>query len=136
MKKIFILLCVVFLFTGCKKTIEKLQENAIVNAMTDGQWTITSFVTDGVDVTSEYSQYKFQFHSNRTVDAIFNGSLEKTGNWEGYAETMSISAQFPNTSNPLLRINGSWHIDNNSWTFVVASQQANGITSTMRLDKL
>jgi len=30
--------------TGCKKTIEQIQEDLVIKAMTDGQWKITNFV--------------------------------------------------------------------------------------------
>jgi len=58
-----------------------------------------------------------------------------TGTWDGDATTMTTSANFINATAPLNLINGSWHIDNNSWTFVVASQATGGETKTMRLDK-
>ncbi len=136
MKHFLPIFCLLLLFTNCKKAIEKAKENAIVSAMTDGQWVITSFIDDGTDITSNFSPYKFQYYANRTVDAINNGTVEKTGNWEGDANAMAITATFPSASNPLLLINGTWHIDDNSWTYVVASLTTGGKTKTMRLQKL
>lgn len=136
MKKLITAFCFTLFLSGCKKTIEKIQENVIVSAMTDGQWGITSFVQDGNDITTDFASYKFQFYSNRTVDAIKNGTAEKTGTWDGDATTMSISANFTNATEPLSLINGNWHIDNNSWTFVLATQIMGSTTKTMRLDKL
>jgi len=103
--------------------------------MTDGQWVVKSFVNSGNDITSNFDGYKFQYYSNETVDAIKNGTVEKKGNWKGDVNSMSISAQFDNVSSPLSLINGSWHIDNNSWTFVVASQVSGTETKTLRLEK-
>ena len=103
---------------------------------TDGQWKVTSFTQNGTDITSSFANYKFQYYSNKTVDAINNGSVEKTGTWDGSAITMTTSANFINASSPLNLINGNWHIDNNSWTFVVATQTVGAETKTMRLDKL
>ena len=80
--------------------------------------------------------YKFQYYSNKTVDAIKNGTVEKTGTWDGEASTMTTWANFANATPPLSLINGSWHINNNSWTFVEATQTIGGETKTMRLDKL
>ena len=122
--------------SGCKKTIEKVQENAIISAMTGGQWGITRFVQNGTDITTDFTGYKFQYYSNRTVDAIKNGTVEKTGTWDGDAATMTTWANFTNATAPLSLINGSWHIDNNSWTFVIATQTVGNTTKTMRLDKL
>src|SRR5262245_61537910 len=121
MVRTFTLILLVLLFSGCKKTVEKIQENAIIKAMTDGQWVITSFVRSGNDITPDFSGYKFQYYANETVDAIKNGTVEKKGGWKGDVNAMSISAQFENASSPLSLINGTWHIDNNSWTFVVAT---------------
>jgi hypothetical protein len=49
---------------------------------------------------------------------------------------MTITANFPNVLLPLSQINGNWHVDDNSWTFVVASQNSGSETKTMRLEKL
>jgi len=113
-----------------------MKENAVISAMTDGQWVITSFVKNGTVITSDFSGYKFQYYKNKTVDAIKNGTVEKTGTWDGDAGTMTISANFLNTVLPLSLVNGSWHIDNNSWTYVVASQNSGTETRNMRLEKL
>ena len=103
--------------------------------MTDGQWIITSFTHNGTNITSDFSPYKFKYYRNKTVDAINSGTVEKTGTWDGNASTLSIAANFTNASYPLTLINGSWHIDNNSWTFVVASQSTGTETKTLRLEK-
>jgi hypothetical protein len=136
MKKIIIVFVVSILaFSSCKKAVEKVQEDLIIKAMTDGQWVVTSFIQNGTDFTPEFSGYKFQYFSNRTVDAIKNGTVEKTGTWDGDVTTMSTWANFTNASNPIIRLNGTWHIDNNSWTFVVLSQTVGTDTNTMRLEK-
>lgn len=135
MKKLcVILLCATLL--SCEKAKQKIAEDLVVQAMTSGQWKITSFVLNGNDITADFSTYKFQYHSNRTVDAIKNGVVENTGTWDGNATTMTTSASFPNPAYPLNLINGSWSINNSSWTHVVASQNYGGETKLMRLDKL
>ncbi len=136
MRKVITIISFFLLLSGCKKTIDKLKENAVISAMTDGQWVIRSFIKNGTIITSDFDGYKFQFYSNYTVDAIKNNSVEKTGTWSGDAATMTITANFPNVVLPLSQINGNWHIDDNSWTFVVASQKAGNEVKTMRLEKL
>lgn len=136
MKRFLIALCLLSMLPGCKKALEKIGEDLVIKAMTDGQWKVTSFTQNGTDITSSFANYKFQYYSNKTVDAINNGSVEKTGTWDGSAITMTTSANFVNASSPLNLINGNWHIDNNSWTFVVATQTVGAETKTMRLDKL
>ena len=108
----------------------------IIQAMTNGQWKVTSFTHNGSDITSSFANYKFQYYSDKTVDAIKSGTVEMRGNWDGSATTMTTYAQFVNATNPLALINGSWHIDNNSWTFVVATQTIGAESKTTRLDKL
>jgi hypothetical protein len=136
MKKLVFGISLLFLLPGCKKMVEKIQQDAVIKAMTDGQWKVTSFTHNGNNITSSFSTYKFQYYSDKTVDAINNGVVEKTGTWDGNASTMTTSANFVNAVNPLDLINGNWHIDDNSWTFVKASQTIGSETKIMRLDKL
>ena len=136
MKRALIICFLAILGTGCQKAIDKKKENAIISAMTDGQWVITSFVNNGTVITSDFSPYKFQYYSNYTVDAIKNGVVENTGTWDGNPETMMITANFNNALSPIDLINGGWHIDDNSWTYVVASQNSGSTTKTLRLEKL
>lgn len=127
---------VLITLAGCKKTIEKIQEDLIIKAMTEGQWKITRFTDNGTDITSSFSTYKFQYYKDKTVDAINGSTVEKRGNWDGDAATMTTWANFDGVTTPLSLINGSWHIDNNSWTFVEATQTTSGGNKKMRLDKL
>lgn len=104
--------------------------------MTDGQWIVTSFIDHTTDVTASFAPYKFQYYSNRTVDAIKSGTVEKTGTWDGDVSAMTTWANFTNASNPIILLNGTWHVDNNTWTSVVLSQaDATGIKN-MQLNKL
>jgi hypothetical protein len=136
MKKIITLLLFVPLLTNCKKKVAAAQEDLVILAMTDGQWKVTNFTLNGTNITADFSTYRFKYYSNKTVDAINSGTVEKTGTWDGNASSMTTSANFITATHPLQLINGSWHIDNNSWTFVVATQVIGSNTKTMRLDKL
>lgn len=107
----------------------------MIKAMTDGQWAITSFTLNGNNITTDFSPYKFKYYSNKTVDAINNGSVEKTGNWDGDAANMTTWANFSNATPPLSLINGTWTITRNSWTYVEARQTVGTDTKLMRLDK-
>lgn len=134
MKPFLLFAVIAFLSAGCKKTIEKIQQDMVIKAMTDGQWVITSFTKNGTDITSDFTGYKFQYYSNKTVDAIKDGTVEKTGTWDGNASTMTTWANFTNASPALTLINGDWKINNSSWTYVVATQTGTD-TKVMRLDK-
>lgn len=133
-----LLLCTSFLllFSGCKKDPDKVPEDLILLAMTNGQWVLTNFVHNSTNKTSDFSTYKFQFNSNRTVDAIKNGSVERSGTWDGNTSNQTITSQFTGAPDPIGLLNGVWTVTDNSWTYVVASNNANGETKTLRLEKL
>ena len=136
MKKLLLPLLLLVLFGSCKKAIEKKKEDLVIAAMVSGQWTVTNFVYNSNTITSDFSAYKFQYYENKTVDAIKNGAIEKTGTWDGDASNMTTSASFTNVAEPLSLINGNWHIDDSGWTYVVATQNTGGEIKKMRLDKL
>ena len=139
MKKLattLILLLTLASFTNCKKFVEKKKEDALLDIMTDGKWIITSFVKNTVDLTDNFDGYAFKYYSDRTVDAIKNGSVEKKGNWDGDVATMTTWADFQNATQPLIEINGSWHLDDTGLNYVIASQRGAQDSKEMRLDKL
>lgn len=135
MKKLYPV--VLFLaFCSCvKEQKQQQQENLILQAMVNGQWKVTSFQKAGTDITSDFSVYRFQFKSNFSVDAINNGSVEKTGTWNADPINQTITSFFTNVADPLALLNGSWSIQNTTWTSVQANQTVNGELRTLRLDK-
>jgi hypothetical protein len=135
MKRILAVCLLTVLLTGCKKTIEQVQEDLVIKAMTDGQWKITNFTLNSNNITADFTNYRFKYYGNKTVDAINSGSVEKTGTWDGNANTMTTSANFASPAFPLSLINGNWQITRNSWTYVEATQTVGTDTKTMRLDK-
>lgn len=104
-------------------------------AMTNGQWKVTSFTHNGTDITADYSTYRFKYYKNKTVEAINNGTVERTGQWDGNATNQTTWANFNAAPYPIDLVNGTWNIVNNSWTHVTASQTNGSETKTMRLDK-
>ncbi len=136
MKFFYVLACTVLLGTGCKKAVEKAQEDIIISAMTDGEWVVVSFTHNSVDLSADFSSFRFKYHSNMTVDALVGGTVEKTGTWDGDIATKTTWANFSNASQPLSLINGTWKITNNTWTYVVATQVVGNEIKSMRLEKL
>lgn len=136
MKNIALLLSLFVAVTGCKKTIESIQEDLVIKAMTDGQWKVTRFKRDTADVTTGFSTYRFQFKTNKTVEAVNNGTVESSGTWAADAVAKTITSSFgTNTAAVLQLLNGTWTITANSWTFVEANQTVNNEVRTLRLDK-
>lgn len=136
MKKLLISVLLILPFLSCEKKKEEIGQDLVIQAMTSGQWVVTKFILNGTNITTDYSEYKFQYHSNKTVDAIKNGATEKTGTWDGNATAMTTWANFPNATHPLILLNGTWQITKNSWTYVEASQTNGTDVKTFRLDKL
>ena len=136
MRKLFSALCIFLVLSGCKKAVQNAQQDLVIQAMTSGQWVVSSFTQNGSDITTNFTGYKFQYYSNYTVDAIKNGVVENTGTWNGDPSTMMITANFTNAISPIDLINGDWHIDDNSWTYVVASQASGSTIKRLRLEKL
>jgi hypothetical protein len=135
MKVLYLPLLIAILFS-CKKTVQEAQQNAIVQAMVSGQWKISSYIKGSTNITSDFTNYKFQFKENQTVDAIYNGTVEETGTWNGDVATKTISSNFSNASYPLDLLNGTWLLTDYSYTSEIATQTVNGETRTLRLDKL
>ncbi len=135
MKRLIMACSLLLLLTGCKKAIENAQDDLVIRAMTDGEWVISSFTVNGTPTTPDYSLYKFKYYSNRTVDAIKSGTVEKTGTWDGNTSTMIISDNLTAATYPLNQINGSWLITRNGWTYVEATQTVGPDVKTLRLDK-
>jgi hypothetical protein len=134
MKRILLIAAMAFAF-GCNKPVEEVQQNIVMEAMTNGQWKVTSYLMGSMDHTSEFSPYKFQFKENYTVDALKNSAVEKTGSWNADPNARTITSSFSNATTPLTLLNGTWSITRNSWTYVEATQTISGTLHTLRLDK-
>ena len=137
MKKLYMIL-LLGAFAACnpEEIKEEQQQNLVIQAMTSGQWKVTSFVKGSTDVTADFTNYKFQFKTNLTVDAINGGTVEKTGSWNADSDAQTITSNFTNASTPVVLLNGTWNITNTTWTSVNATQTVGSEVRTLRLDKL
>lgn len=133
--KLLVALVGLVVLAGCKKIKENIQEDLVIKAMTDGQWRVSSFTRGSENKTADFSPYRFQFRSNKTVEAINNGTTEKTGTWEADPNTRTITSNFFNATATVMLLNGTWLITNNSWDFVEATQTVNNEVLKLRLDK-
>lgn len=133
-----LLLCLSFglLFSSCEKKVEAAQEDIVLKIMTSGQWKVSSFMQGATDVTADFSGYKFQFKEDRTVDAIVNNSVQKTGSWQPNATARTITSNFSGSAHPLTLLIGTFTITDSGLTFVKAMQLVNGVQHSLRLDKI
>lgn len=86
-------------------------------------------------MTPDFSVYKFQFQSNRTVDAIKNSSVEKRGTWDANPYAKTITSNFVNANQTLRLLNGTWTITKTTMTTVDATQTVNSEIWTLKLAK-
>ena len=136
MKNIF-KLTLLLILSGCsKEKKQEIQTNLITEAMTNGQWKVSSYNKGGTDITPEFTNYKFQFYKNLSVDAIKSGAVEKSGTWNADANAQTITSTFAGATDPLIHLNGTWTITSTTWTSVNATQNVSGEIRNLRLDKL
>jgi|ERR1700730_1403753 len=121
-------------FFSCNKAIEKKKQNIIIDAMTNGRWYVLDYKAAGNTVTPEFAGYEFQFYSDGKVDGILYPTVT-SGTWIGDANQLTITANFPGAGLPLSRLNGTWKITDNSYTYVSA-YYVNGVdTNYLKLQK-
>lgn len=120
---------------GCKKKIENVKEDLLVNLIVSSQWVVTKYTKGTTDVTADFSPYSFQFRKNFTVDAINNGTVETTGTWDGDIATKTIVSNFPNPNTILVRLNGTWLVKDSGLDYVESTQTIGGETCFLRLVK-
>src|SRR4051794_37367950 len=91
-----------FISIGCNK--EEIQQQVttdlLVQFISTGQWKMTSFIKGSTNMTVSFSNYKFQFKTDLTVDAILisSGTVDKTGTWNASATTQTITSSFTNAN--------------------------------------
>lgn len=135
MKQFLLALFFAFTLASCTKTVEKTKEDAVIQIMVSGQWVVTKYTIGASTVTPDFAGYKFQFYENRTVDAIKNGFLQKSGTWEANAAALTIYSNFAGAIYPLSLLNGTFKITDSGLTFVEAKLTLNGELHTLRLEK-
>ena len=104
---------------SCKKAIEKKAENMIMDAITNGQWIVEQYFEGSNNISSQFLNYTFQFNSNGTVTGNINNTATP-GTWSANTTDYTITSSFPNTGDPLQKLNGVWKIKDSDWDYVKA----------------
>jgi hypothetical protein len=121
---VFMLSC---LFISCEKAEQFIQKAVLTQIITNDRWLVENFSVSDTDVTSEYSQYEFEFNKNGTVLALKATSTTQ-GDWKEDVNALSIQTNFINPSSSLERFNNTWFISKSSATLVEArAVTVNGI---------
>lgn len=132
------LLVLAFFLSGiqCKKVKEDIARKFIIDAMTNGLWIVQVFTDDNVDISTDFRDYEFQFKENGEVYAIKTTTAEQvTGTWEGNVNDLTIFSNFPGVGEPLLRLNDTWKIINNTTKLVEAQPFSTGRSAYLKLVK-
>jgi hypothetical protein len=120
---------------NCKKIKENIQEKQAMEWITSGQWKVAGYLQAGTDKTADLAAYTFRFKSNKTVDALKNGTLETSGTWQDDQANRTIDSNFPSAPYPLILLNATWTITNGSETSVNATATVNGELRNLKLSK-
>ena len=129
-----VLFCLLCFVLSCKKYIQKQEQNAAINLITDGTWSVTQFLQSGSNITASFSGYIFQFKSDGSVTGTKNGSFV-TGTWAGNITNRTITSSFPTGSGILDNLDGVWKITDSSVDYVVANTPSGQGTDNLRLQK-
>lgn len=129
---ICVLMVIAISVAHCSK--EDVQQNLILQAMTNGKWQVQQFSENAVDVSTEFVPYLFQFYENGQVQAV-NGTTTVTGTWTADPNARTITSSFPAGNTTLQRLNDTWKIFNNTFTLVEANPTNTARTAYLKLVK-
>lgn len=132
------LICVVaagLLISGCKKKIESIQQDLLVDMIINSQWLVSKYTKGQADITADFALYSFKFNKDFTVNALKNDVVEKTGTWDGDITTKTIISNFPDPNSTLLHLNGTWLVKDSGLDYVESTQTINGESCFLRLVK-
>lgn len=134
MKKLFWITIAICLMGACKKAIEDKKKEIILDAMTNGQWYMYSYLEGDSTLTAAFSPFTFQFYRDGTVSG-FTATTTDKGTWIGDVNALTITADFPAASDPIKKLNAVWKVTDNSWDYVKAESTVSGVTSKLYLKK-
>lgn len=96
-------------FSACEKNrVVRQVDRDIV----EGSWKVSLFKEDGVDETSDYSDYVFEFDKSGTVSAVRTGSTV-SGTWETQKDDDHVDFSL-NMAMPLEDLTDVWEVTGNS----------------------
>jgi hypothetical protein len=121
---------------ACKKAVDQVQQNALYDIITNGRWKVTKFDVGTTPKQAEYEGYEFQFYSNGVVKAFKSGSPDVNGTWDSNIDNLTITSNFPGTTDPLKRFNGIWFITRTTEVTVQAVKSEGTEEYSLALRKL
>lgn len=119
---------------GCKKAVEDVKRNYVLDIMTNGRWYVEQFKEGTTDVTGDFTGYEFQFYENGKVDGIKNAVPEQ-GSWAADVSALTITSNFPASITALQKLNAVWKLTDSYTDLVVAQTTAGAETHYLKLRK-
>lgn len=119
---------------GCKKVKEDIAMSFLIKAMTDGRWVVDTYTKDNVNETAAFAGYEFQFQADGKVYAIKEG-VQKEGTWVGDVNNRTIYSNFPAATEPLIKLNDTFSITNNTTKLVEAKPLNASVNVYLKLVK-
>ena len=104
--------------------------------VTNGSWVVASYVNDGVDETTDFSGFEFQFNAEGRAVAEGNGQMVE-GSWVVYLDDDVIDFEINLGENdPLDNLNEDWEVVSATETRIELKQTDNNvITETVVFEK-
>lgn len=134
MKKLVWITLTICLAGACKKVVEDKKQDLILDAMTNGQWYVFSFIDGGTDISTSFSPYTFQFYRDGTVSG-FTATTEDKGIWAGDPNALTINSDFPTAAEPVNKLNAIWKLTNYTMDYVKAEATVTGVVRKLYLKK-
>jgi hypothetical protein len=128
-----ILLCTAA-FISCKKTMEEKARDLLMEAITDGIWSVTGYTYDTTEITHEFEGYDFIFRTDQSM-IVVKGNDTLRGTWEGDIYARSIKTECSSAGDPVRKINGEWIIKESNWRYVKAEMKTASGVNILQMKK-
>lgn len=131
---IILLFSLTGIFSSCKKMVEDMQADIVLDLLTKGDWFIEEFRMNEEDNTHLFSDYVFRFDKQGGVKYFY---LNETGSgtWKENLENYSITTHFPSATSPVDMLNAEWKIITGLQDYCEAKTTGEGKTYFMKFRK-
>ena len=118
--------------SGCKKEDNTLsnQVTTLIQTAQTGTWKVTYYLDNGINETSTYTGYVFQFNTGGTITASKAGTTV-SGTWSGGNDDSQVKLYLNfGTVNPFQELNDDWHVTQQTSTLIRLEDVSGGGSPT------
>ncbi len=112
MKRFLSILCLLAFFscTEDDNPNPNASPQELSSTLVSGEWVVDLFIDDGVNETSMFNGFSFNFLDNGRVEAISNGQVIETGNWSTYQDDGKVGLDISFSSDARLdELSDDWY---------------------------